>query len=81
VLRLCVGFDGASSGSVVLVAFRLFFVVNLRWPGVRAVCVAGVAVREDWAGLLLPGGLRGEERCCDIHKALTSKIPLTMRSR
>jgi hypothetical protein len=33
-------------------------VFNLRWPGVRAVCVcggAGVAVREDWAGLLLRG--------------------------
>ena len=29
--------------------------VNLRWSGMRAVCVA---VREDWAGLLLPGGLR-----------------------
>ena len=28
----------------------------------RAVCVcmAGVGVREEWAGLLLPGGLRGK---------------------
>jgi hypothetical protein len=33
-------------------------VVNLRWPGMRAVCVAGVALREDLAGLLLPGELR-----------------------
>ena len=24
-------------------------------------CVAGVAVREDWAGLLLPGGKRRKE--------------------
>ena len=29
----------------------------------RAVCVAGVVVREDWAGLLLPGGSRRKERC------------------
>jgi hypothetical protein len=27
------------------------------------VCVAGVAVREEWAGLLLPGGSRRKERC------------------
>jgi hypothetical protein len=27
------------------------------------VCVAGVAVREYWAGLLLPGGSRRKERC------------------
>jgi hypothetical protein len=54
VLSLGFGFEGASSGYVGLVAFRIFFlVVNLRWPGMRAVCVAGVAVREDWAGLLL----------------------------
>jgi hypothetical protein len=53
VLRFGVSFEGASSGSVGLVAFTLFFVVNLRWPGMRAVCVAGVAVHEDWAGLLL----------------------------
>ena len=26
-------------------------------------CVAGVAVREEWAGLLLPGGSRRKERC------------------
>jgi hypothetical protein len=26
------------------------------------VCVAGVSVRENWAGLLLPGGLRRKER-------------------
>jgi hypothetical protein len=78
VLNFCVGFEGASSGSVGLVAFRLFFVVNLRWPGMRAVCVA---VREDWAGLLLPGGLRRKERCCYSYKDLTSKIPLTTRSR
>ena len=25
--------------------------------------VADVAVREDWAGLLLPGGARRKERC------------------
>jgi hypothetical protein len=29
----------------------------------RTVCVAGVAMREDWAGLLLPGGSRRKERC------------------
>ena len=26
-------------------------------------CVVGVAVREDWAGFLLPGGSRSKERC------------------
>ena len=26
-------------------------------------CVAGVAVHEDWAGLLLPGGSIRKERC------------------
>jgi hypothetical protein len=30
---------------------------------VWVVCVAGVVVREDWAGLLLPGGSRRKERC------------------
>jgi hypothetical protein len=30
---------------------------------VLVVCVAGVAVCEDWAGLLLPGGSRKKERC------------------
>ena len=29
----------------------------------RAVSVAGVAEREEWAGLLLPGVSRREERC------------------
>ena len=36
----------------VFVVLRLFC-GYLRWPGLRAVCVAGVAVREDWAALLL----------------------------
>ena len=35
VLSFGVGFEGASSGSVSLVAFRLF-VVNLRWPSMRS---------------------------------------------
>jgi hypothetical protein len=47
VLSFGVGFEGDYSGSVGLVAFGLFFMVNLRWPGMRAVCVAGVSVRED----------------------------------
>jgi hypothetical protein len=36
VLSCGVGFEGASSGSVGLVAFRFFFMVNLRWPGMRS---------------------------------------------
>ena len=39
VLSFGIGFEGTSSGSVGLVAFRLFFfffVVNLRWSGVRS---------------------------------------------
>ena len=35
VLSFGVGFEGASSGFVSLVAFRLF-VVNLRWPSMRS---------------------------------------------
>jgi len=37
--------------------------VRVVLESVGCVCVAGVAVREDWAVLLLPGGLRRKERC------------------
>jgi hypothetical protein len=39
VLSFGVGFEGASSGSVGLVVFMVFFLfcfVNLRWPGMRS---------------------------------------------
>jgi hypothetical protein len=54
-------------------------VVNLRWPGMWAVCVAGVALREDWAGLLLRVLLMRSGGCgvqCNLHKNTTGMMSL-----